>query len=137
MHCDEAYKWIEARTKQVCSPLARNVCSVLAVAGNGIYNAPITYRKADWSDDYLIEVTWTGEVNNWDFAQLTALWGMAAEKMLRIGIAGCGPNRLKLRFWQRSTRDGGVMERLPTAADQLAWVGCPVVSSSRDGENHE
>jgi len=119
----DAWEWINLQTGQQCSELAKRVCHVLAKAGRGIHNAPITYQNADWTHRRLIEVTWRGEMNNWDGYALTALWGHSADQMLRFGVAPCGPRHLKLRFWQRHSREGGICDRLPDALGQLEFVG--------------
>lgn len=119
-----AYQWIEARTKQTCSPLARNVADVLARMGDGgIYNRPISWDRVDWTDERLIEVNWRGGLCNWDSPALSALWGWAAVKMLRVEVEPSSPRHIKLRFWQRHSRDGGIAERLPVIPEQLAWIG--------------
>lgn len=126
MKYDDSYQWMESRTGQKCSLLARNVCHVLGRAGRGIYNAPISYRKTDWTDEYRVSVLWGRELCNWDSDSLTQLWAWCSELMLRVEIEPCNFNYLNLIFYQRHARDGGMGERLPNPSKMLEWVGLPI-----------
>jgi len=114
----EPWEWVQGRTGQELSPLARQVCTVLVEMGyGGIYNRPIAWHRQDWTNPRCIEINWKGAISNWDYSEMTALWGWSAELMLRVEIAPASPNTIKLLFWQRAN--------LPTAKGQLDSVGLP------------
>jgi hypothetical protein len=129
------YKWVESATGQKCSPLGRQVANILGYAGRGIYNAPVNVKRVDWSDEYCLDVVWSGDMANWDFPQLSLLWVECHRRMLRVCIDGCAPGRLRLRFHQRKTREGCGMERLPDCEEMIAmidreWKGARTVNSA-------
>lgn len=106
------YEWVESALKVKCSPLGKEVANILGYVGCGIYNAPINPEKVKWGDDYCVEVNWSKELANWDFRGLTQLVIECHRRMIRVSIE---PNmkNLKLMFWQRHSRTGGISERLP------------------------
>lgn len=61
---------------------------------------------------------------NWaatyDFDGLTRAVIMAHDRMVRFEIAPSGPRMLKLRLWQRHSREGRMSERHPTIEDAIA-----------------
>lgn len=123
----DAWEWVQGSTKQTLSPLAKNVCDALHFMGHGgIYNRPISFDRVNWSRTDMIELNWCGDLANWDGSGLTALWGWCAENMLRVEICPSSPRHLKLRFWQRKTREGGMSERLPNHVNQLKFVGIDI-----------
>ena len=105
--------WIEQATGQKCSPLGREVANLLGFVGGGIYNAPVAHGNVDWTDPQMIAVVWSRELCNWDHPTLSLLWVECHRRKLRVEIEGVAPGRLRLRFWQRTTREGGMGERLP------------------------
>lgn len=116
------YKWVESNTGQKCSPLGRTVANVLGYVGRGIYNAPVNTDRVDWTDDYCLAVVWSGDMANWDQPRLSLLWVECHRRMLRVSIDGCAPGRLKLRFHQRQTREGGNCKRLPDCEEMIALI---------------
>lgn len=119
---EQHYEWIERNTKQTCSPLGREVANILGYAGGGIYNAPIVPQKVKWSNAAYIEVTWRGELSNWDRFDLTALWVECCRRRIRVCIRGCGPRYMKLLFHQRDEASRDIMQGLPSPADMLKIV---------------
>lgn len=123
---NDAWEWVASRTGQELSPLAKKVCHVLSCMGcGGIHNRPVAWDSQDWTRDHCVTVNFRRDLSNWDGAELTALWGWCAALMLRVSVRPSGPQTIKLMFWQRSSRDGGVGERLPFAEQMLVWVGLP------------
>ena len=116
----EHYQWIERACNVKCSNLGIKVANILGYVGNGIYNAPINYRKINWEDDYYIGVNWNSPMSNWDFPELTKLVIECHRQMIRVSIA---PNMrsIKITFHQRKTRDknAGTMKRLPDIEEMI------------------
>ena len=110
---DNHFQWLELTTKKHCSPLGKEVANVLGFVGNGLYNAPIEVKKTDWTDDLVISVVWFGGFANWDNFELSALLIECHRRLLRVEIEPHKSSSLKLNFWQRKSRDGGISQRLP------------------------
>ena len=110
---DNHYQWVEQCTKTTCSPLGKEVANVLGFVGNGLYNSPIKVAKTDWTNDHDISVIWSGSFANWDNFELSALLIECHRRLLRDEIEPHNFRSLKLSFWQRKSREGGISERLP------------------------
>ena len=69
--------------------------------------------------------------SNWaatfDYDGLTRAVVMAHDRMIRFEIEPSGPGMLKLRLWQRHTREGRMYERHPTLEDAVEDIRkrCP------------
>jgi hypothetical protein len=93
------------------------VAEILSTTGGGIYNAPINYRATDWSDANCILVRWRGDLANWDFPGLAILLCECHRRMVRVAVEPCNCQHIRLRFFQRHTREGSTPERLPDLAE--------------------
>lgn len=133
-----AAQWIESDTKQTCSPLGEDVAVIIAaMAGGGIYNAPINHGKVNWSAKQGIAVVWRGEMASFDGNALSVLWIESTRRMIRVSIEPCNPQYLRIRFHRRKGRPGELMEkdgkplcifeRLPDCEQMIAemdkWAG--------------
>ncbi|KKL14721.1 hypothetical protein LCGC14_2512820 [marine sediment metagenome] len=117
---NDHWKWIEQIRKDlVISELGKTVANILGYIGYGIYNCPINYKKADWSNDTWIEIIWSRPLSNWDFDNLTRLILECHERLIRIDISGAAPNRLRMLFHQRESREGGMSVRMPTIEEMI------------------
>lgn len=63
---------------------------------------------------------------NWcatyDFNTLTKAVVMAHDRMVRFEICPSGPGMLKLRLWQRHSREGNMAARHPTIEDAIVGI---------------
>jgi len=113
------YMWVESRCKIACSPFGRKIANIIGYVGNGIYNAPIKPEKVDWDDEDYIVVNWGGDLTNWDNKSLSKLFVLCARQMIRFTIEPSSPSTIKLSFWQREGRTGGISHCLPDAEDLI------------------
>ena len=72
-----------------------------------------TVAKTDWTNDHDICVVWSGSFANWDNFELSALLIECHRRLLRVEIEPHNFRSLKLSFWQRKSREGGISQRLP------------------------
>jgi hypothetical protein len=123
MNHEETISWVEKASGRKCSPLGKKVAILLAyVAGGGIYNAPIKHENVKWDDPYCVEVVWLGCLTSWDKWDLSQIWVAANRMMLRVEIEGATVGRLRLRFHERESRTGRLMDRLPTCEELIEYV---------------
>ena len=115
---DKHYEWIELAHKVKCSDLGKQVANILGYVGRGIYNAPFKTEKVDWTNPLRIEVNWGRSMSNYDGSHLTDLIIECHRRMVRVSIQ---PNMrtVKLMFWQRNSRTGGISERMPDIEEMI------------------
>jgi hypothetical protein len=131
---DNHAKWLSELLKIAPSELGEKVANVLGYVGGGLYNCPIDINKIDWKNQMYIDIPWKEELANWDDSDLSRLWVLCHRNMLRVGIraditksedhidAVGEPYEvptLILSFYQRNTREGSVMNRLPNCEDMI------------------
>lgn len=123
----QGHAFMEGKT---ISPLGIEVANILGYVGRGLYNAPISIKKIDWTDNYCIQVIWSTDLCSWDRFDLSALWVCCCRRKIRLEIDAAAPGRLRLTFHQRRSREGTVDKRLPDCEEiiryvDLAWGGGP------------
>lgn len=107
-------EWLVGNGKKL-SPLGRTVADALGYVWRGLYHLPDTaIAAAEWGDNRCISVWIHGDVATFDSGYLTALVVVCHDLGLRMAVDPHGPGRLKLTFWQRTTRDTRLCERMPT-----------------------
>jgi len=110
----------EVRTDPTMSPLGRAVADILGLVWRGIYHLPNeSLFRVKWSDPRLVEVTMRTGLTTFDPLELTFLVLVCHDVMVRLKIDGVSQGYLKLRFFQRQTRDGGLGARMPTIEDSV------------------
>lgn len=109
-------EWIERNFKVEMSPLGRKVADLLGDLFLGIYHLDNgALKRVDWSDNHHIQFILSyHELATTDWNELTKLVILCHDRLVRCSIQGCGPNRLRLLFYQRANRDGEYHERHPT-----------------------
>jgi hypothetical protein len=119
-------KWLSEQLKITPSTLGEKVANVLGYVGGGLYSCPIDINKIDWKNQKYIDVPWNEELTNWDDSDLSRLWVICHRNMLRVGIRSEATESddyitptLILSFYQRDTRKGSVMKRLPDCEDMI------------------
>lgn len=97
---------------------------ILGIAGGGIYNAPIQWDSLSWkwggSDS--LSLLWRGDLATFDHNDLTKLVVLCHRSCIRFDIEAASRGYLRLSFWQRHTRTGGIGRRHPDiyeAADNI------------------
>jgi hypothetical protein len=116
------WQWVEGATGQEMSELGKNVANIIGFVGGGIYNAPIKAQSVDWTHPERIEVNWSGELCNYDFMTLSALWIACHRSIIRVSISVATFGILKLKFWQRSQREGDIFKRLPDCEAMIELI---------------
>lgn len=114
-------EWIKNSLKKEMSSLGEAVANLLGRTFFGIYHLNHgALKRVDWSDDYVIEFVYRGELSTFDFSCLTALVVFAHDETIRVSIQGCGPGYLRLMFHQRKSHIGGsISERHPTIENHI------------------
>ena len=98
------------------SPLGEKVADLIGYVFRGIYHLrSASLGKVDWADKHVITIVIDDDsFSTVDFNKLTELVVLTHEEMLRMHVRGAAPGYLRLVFHQRKTREGGIMERIPT-----------------------
>ena len=109
--------WAARNWKRELSPFQARVINIIGIVGNGIYNAPIS-RKIDWDYGRGVSVLWRRDMSTFDFDQLTRLVLLCHEARIRVDIAPCNPQYLRVSFWQRQA-EGGVSQRHPSIQEAI------------------
>lgn len=115
---------VTAYTDENVSPLGRVVAELLD-REIGLHNIiPDIRGKVDWTCDYMIAIPWPQHFSlaTIDGDRLTRLVVLTHDLMLRMEIIPRHYRWLELRFWQRTKRDGRLMERIPTTEDHVASI---------------
>jgi hypothetical protein len=95
------------------SPFQRKVFDILGIAGNGIYNAPISWQHVRWKGySGGISIPWRGSLSTFDFMQLTHLVFLCHEARVRCEIEPANFRFLRLIFHPR-LRFGDTWARHP------------------------
>jgi hypothetical protein len=112
--------WIESNVTKEISEHGRNVADLLGDVFLGIYHLNRTsLGKVNWENKRYIDVTVRGVMSTYDDDLMTRLVVLAFDRMMRVEIVGLGPLYLRLTFYQRKTRKGTLMERVPTLEDHV------------------
>ena len=119
-------EWVKSALKVAdISPLGVEVADLLGDLFDGIYHLEEkALRRVKWSDPYIIEITIMayGSWATYDFDHLTRLVVLSHDRMIRASIQPCNFTHFKLMFHKRLTREGSIMERMPTMEDHVAQI---------------
>lgn len=117
--------WIRSALKRTdISPLGEAVADLLGEVFAGIYHLDNQkLARVDWADPYVIVVFVSHcSLSTFDNDHLTRLVVLSHDRMLRVNIDAKSARVLELMFHQRKTRDGSIMERMPTMEQHLADI---------------
>jgi hypothetical protein len=121
------------------SLLGRTVAEALGYVYRGLYHLPTgSLKRATWRDERCVSINVPGfDMASWDGARLTQLVVVSHDLGLRLEISPAGPRHLKLRFSQRTTREGSISCRLPTLEDHVLAIrhGYTVEAPNADNGN--
>lgn len=102
------------------SDLGVDVANLLGDLFRGIYHIEDSVMKADWTNDYHIDVViGRRDFSTCDFNTLTNFVILCHDRCIRGSIEGVGHGYLRLRFHRRYNRDGRMMERHPTIEEAV------------------
>lgn len=102
------------------SPSQAKVMDILGMVYGGIYNAPISWEKTDWTAGRGLFVTVRdSHMATFDFYRMTALVFLCHEARIRCEISAKARGYFELGFWQRS-HEGGMGERHPSLDEAVA-----------------
>ena len=106
-------------TPEKLTPLQGRVIDILGMVCGGIYNAPISWDKTDWTVGGGMFVTLRDSgFATFDFHRLTALVFLCHEARIRCEISAKARGYFEIGFWQRS-HEGGMGERHPNLAEAV------------------
>lgn len=111
------------RRGQKMSPLGITVAEALGFVWQGIYH--LSHRqlaKTRWDDERGIEISVNADLATYDDDRLTRLVVLCHDLGLRMSVEPAGPRHLRLRFWQRTKREGRLRERMPTLDEHVAMI---------------
>lgn len=104
----------------VLTPFQKRVMDILGMVCGGIYNAPISWDKVEWSTGGGVFVTLRdGRLSTFDFYQLTALVFLCHEARIRCEVSAKARGYFEFGFWQRQA-EGGMSLRHPNLAEAVA-----------------
>jgi hypothetical protein len=113
-------EWIRKTFKIEISDLGAAVADLLDYAWSGIYHLDEQkLKKADWTDQYIIQVEFRGSLQTFDFDFLSRLVLLSHDLMIRIDIAAANINLIRMTFHQRTSRDGSINDRMPTMEQHI------------------
>lgn len=119
-------EWISANAKTGSRPLSAlgiNVADALGFVYRGIYHLPMgVLVSADWSNGRTVAVSVPADLCTWDGNELTRLVVVCHDLMLRMEVSPVGPYYLRLTFFQRRTRVGSIVDRLPTIEEHISMI---------------
>jgi hypothetical protein len=115
--------WIARLLEKDLSPLGREVADLLGDVFRGIYH--LSHRalhKVEWSNPHCIRIVLGNYLATWDSNELTLLVVLSHDRMIRIELRGVGPGYTEITFHKRKTREGLLMERLPTMERHIKLI---------------
>jgi len=94
------------------TPFQKKVIDIIGMVGGGIYNAPISPDRIEWTYGFNgVSVVWQREMGTFDFSQLTMLVFLCHEARIRCSVESA-MKHLRLSFWQRKA-EGDMAVRHP------------------------
>ena len=90
--------WIRSALKIEPSPLGVKVADLLGIVYGGIYNAPLTPKRVNWSDDQCVIAKVSQGVATHDDNKLTKLVLGSHALAIRLCIGACNPQYIELMF---------------------------------------
>lgn len=119
----EGAEWLRSVLRQDLSPLAAAVADVLGQTYLGIYHLPRSnWEPARWSDPFFVWAVVPGGLASFDSCYLTALLVHSHDRCLRVEISPAGPHYLRLKFHQRTCREGRMSQRLPSLDEHISII---------------
>ncbi|MFW7268800.1 hypothetical protein ACMAUO_12625 [Gluconacetobacter sp. Hr-1-5] len=100
------------------NPFQATCMQILGIAGDGIYNAPISWETIEWGGDQWLVVAWRHELATFDSAALTKLVFLAHECCIRVSISARTFRHVEIMFHRRE-REGGTSSRHPDMAGMI------------------
>lgn len=110
--------WLERNLKMTLTPFQKKVADIIGMVGGGIYNAPVSWKTAEFHPKY-VRIVWREELATYDFNGLTALVFLAHAARIRVSVQGCGPRYTEILFHPR-THDGGMCKKHPDIDEAVA-----------------
>lgn len=112
--------WAESDLGKPLNEFQKRVFNILGIIGDGIYNAPISWKSVDLNYGHNgVSVIWKYELATFDGEALTYLVFLCHEARIRCSIEGCGPRMMRMSFWQR-TDSGARHKRHPDLEQAIA-----------------
>lgn len=99
----------------------RRAVNIIGIVGGGIYNAPISWTSAHWSNRHVIVPWWGGGFATWDFSKLTTLVCLCHEARIRaeIGALHVRPGHLSVGLHERR-HDRSISDIHPNLDEAIA-----------------
>lgn len=111
--------WLELQLKRKLSPFEHRAANIIGIVAGGIYNAPIKWATADFTERR-VTVKWLcADFATWDFDQLTKLVLLAHAERIRISIAPVAPRYLSVYLTPRLA-EGRMAQRHPSLDEVVA-----------------
>lgn len=102
------------------TPFQAKVMDILGMVYGGIYNAPISWDKVEWSLGGGVFVTVLDDhLSTFDFGRLTRFVFLCHEARIRGEIRCKTRGYFELAFWQRG-HEGGMAKRHPSLDEAVA-----------------
>lgn len=115
--------WVERHLQRTLTPFQRVAVELICTAKRrGPYDFPRTFELADWGREHSISFIIRGGLTSVDSDGLTRLVVGAHDAMVRVDIAGAGPDTLRVSMWPRKTREGALGARCPTIETAAAGI---------------
>ena len=100
----------------------RQAFDILGIVGGGIYNAPISWDRVEWSPRYLV-IIWRGTLSTWDFRGLSSLVFACHTARIRCEVEAAARGYLRFVLSPRASI-GGMSGRHPSLDEAITdWTG--------------
>ena len=99
------------------NPFQRRAFDILGIVGNGIYNAPISWKTVYW-DERVIAVSWRNSLATFDFSQLTRFVFLCHEARIRGDISPKDFRHVEIMMSER-VHEGRGTQSHPDLAEAL------------------
>jgi hypothetical protein len=105
---------------ETLNPIQVKAVSILGIALGGIYNAPISWEKTDWSYGWgaVAFIVRDDRFATFDFAPLTTMVLLCHEARVRMMIEAHTHGYMKVSFSQRAA-EGGMATRHPNITEAV------------------
>lgn len=112
--------WVEQAKRIKLTDFQARVVDIVGIAGGGIYNAPIDWKRVDWHySARTVLIPWQASFSTWDFSRLTTLVLLCHAARIRLEISPRSRVSLDLVFSERS-HAGGICQRHPDIDEAVA-----------------
>lgn len=115
--------WLKTDARRVVSDFGTKVADILGQAYCGIYHLdPGQIRAAEWGSKYRVEIRVSRHLSTFDTNELTRMLVLCHDAKIRLEIAPCNMQLLRLIFWCREANEQHIYDRHPSMEQAIEAV---------------